>query len=94
MVTPRILRKVEREIPEMGEGRVAVSCLYTVVCSKLSIYSYELSVVYIIEILFYDQSNILCFVILYLFTFIFAVWKNSLEVERFRHFPRVSEKAQ
>ena len=28
MVTPRILRAVEREIPEMGGGRVAVSFLF------------------------------------------------------------------
>ena len=28
MVTPRILREVEREIPEMGGGRVAVSFLF------------------------------------------------------------------
>jgi len=28
MVTPRILRDVEREIPEMGGGRVAVSFLF------------------------------------------------------------------
>ena len=28
MVTPRILREVEREIPEMGGGRVAASFLF------------------------------------------------------------------